>query len=100
MATKIIRKPGMDLEVWIRDLGKFDAYRVFMNKIQVGLSFELEKHYEVPAGVTSVRVQFEGQDGGISAIVDVTAAPAVLAKQDQGKTHDYEIATEAGGNGG
>lgn len=92
MTRKIQRSPGMQLEVWVKDRGEFDVFRVFMDGVQVALSIESEKHVEIPAGVSTVLVQFEGEDGGISVVVD-PSIPKVLERQNEsdGTSHAYEI---------
>jgi hypothetical protein len=92
MQVEVIRKPGMKLQLWIRDLGAFDPYRAFMDGVQLGPYFEVEKHIAIPEDMTVVMAQFDGDDGGASAIVDASVdPPARLAVQDEGFTHTYKI---------
>jgi hypothetical protein len=96
MASKVVRKPGMNLEVWIRDRGEFDPYRVFMDGVMMDLSFEVERHLVIPTDASVVIVQFDGEDGGLSAVFDVAAQPRkLLAKQTTGLHHRYEVVDEA-----
>ena len=92
METQVVRRAGMRLEVWVRDLGAFDPYRIFLDGIMFGPYFENETHLTIANDITDVVVQFEGEDGGASAIVDVAVTPpARLAREKDGASHHYKI---------
>ena len=95
MDMDVVRKAGMSLEVWVRDLGAFDPYRIFLDGIMFGPYFENETHLTVSGDITDVVVQFEGEDSGASAIVDAAVTPpARLARQKDGASHRYSITAE------
>lgn len=89
---------GRKLQLWIKDKGELDGISVFLNghlvrsfADQVTHKFPLER---APLSV-KLLVAFGGNDGGVTAIVDVTdsANELVLAKQkpEDGMKHEYVL---------
>lgn len=89
---------GKTLELWVRDKGEFDGIAIFLNGQIVGRVVDQKTHkfpLMRPPVSTSLRASFGGNDGGVSAIVDVTNAneQMVIGKQDaeDGIHHDYNL---------
>ena len=92
---------GMKLQLWVKDSGAFDGFAVILNGIQFDdVGDQAVRRYDIPtpAGRTEIAVQFGGNDGGVSAVVDIADKNGlpnrkVLANlgQDDGLRHDYVL---------
>jgi hypothetical protein len=86
---------GMQLELWVRDTGLFDGFAVFVNGSIVTTVGDQKTHkFPIPKPTNSeaIAVNFGGQDGGTSAIIDV-ADPSQLAtlETQTGVNHGYIV---------
>jgi hypothetical protein len=86
------------LELWVRDVGAFDGIAIYLNgKLieRIGDQQTVKFAIERPPGPTEIIVHFGGNDGGISAVVDVTDIDQqrALGKQTQGDglRHAYRV---------
>ena len=89
---------GKQLELWVRDTGLFDGIAIFLNGAiikRVGDQCTHKFRIERPRERQEVAVTFGGNDGGVSAIVDVTNPDqtVALAKLDMthGLTHRFVL---------
>jgi hypothetical protein len=90
---------GRVLELWVRDTGQFDGIAIFVDGAIVRKFVDQGTHripLDRPSAKVELAVAFGGNDGGISAIVDMTdpKLPETLGKfaANDGLTHRYEIA--------
>lgn len=87
--------PGMRHELWIKDTGDLEGFRVFLAGNTIDDVFEgTTKKYllHAPAPRYSINVQFNGTDGGASAIVQFTATGKSTLASTQGTDgHDYSV---------
>lgn len=85
----------VQLELWVRDTGLFDGFAVFVNgSIVQTIGDQLTHKFPIPkpANNQSIAINFGGQDGGTSAIVDVSDANQLVALETQtGSNHGYII---------
>jgi hypothetical protein len=84
---------GKEFELRVKDLGSLDQVDVFVNGALQSHITDQELHVfkiERPIAAMAIAVHFEGQDGGKSAIVDMTdpANPDMVASQT-GLIHSY-----------
>lgn len=88
-------KEGMKLALLVRDRGGFDGFSVYVNGNINGSSVmdQGPHRYEIPrpANKEVVVVQFGGNDGGDSAIFDLSGAAPKRVGEQQGRTHAYLI---------
>lgn len=95
----ITRRPGMKVELWVKDSGEFDGFAVYLdgNKIATIVD-DKTRSFALPEtnADLKVTVQFGGNDGGVSAIVHLMDDnnQSCLGKQ-RGMRHEYKIKTEA-----
>lgn len=89
---------GREIELWVRDTGQFDGIAIFVDGAIVQRFVDQGTHripLERPSAKVELAVAFGGNDGGISAIVDMTdpKLPMTLGKfgTNDGHTHRYEI---------
>lgn len=89
---------GRKLELWVRDTGLFDGIAIFLNGAiikRVGDQYTHKFSIARPREPEEVCVTFGGNDGGVSAIIDVTDPNQVfpLVKQDvsNGLTHKFVL---------
>jgi hypothetical protein len=89
---------GKKLELWVRDTGLFDGIAIFLNGAIIKRVGDQSTHKFVilrPREREEVAVTFGGNDGGISAIIDVTDPnqTVALGKQDptHGLTHKFVL---------
>jgi hypothetical protein len=89
---------GRKLELWVRDTGLFDGIAIFLNGAIIKRVGDQSTHKFVicrPREREEVAVTFGGNDGGITAIVDVTEPDQMvaLAKLDatNGLTHKFVL---------
>lgn len=89
---EINKTTAMKLELWVKDSGNFDGFAVYFDGDKIANVVDQGTHvYTLPdKGTLSVVVQFGGNDGGISAVVDNKDPnnQTCLGKQD-GKRHAY-----------
>ncbi|MDQ2643857.1 MAG: hypothetical protein M3020_08595 [Myxococcota bacterium] len=89
---------GKKLQLWVKDRGELDGISVFLNghlvrcfADQVTHKFPLER----PPESVKLLVAFGGNDGGVTAIVDVTDGnnELVVARQkpEDGMKHEYVL---------
>ncbi len=88
-------KVDMKLELWIKDAGMFDGFAVFVDGSlirKVGDQITHKSTISRPSGVEAIAINFGGQDGGVSAVVDVTDPNNNLTLEKQtGINHAYMI---------
>jgi hypothetical protein len=82
-------------ELRVKDKGELEQFDVFVNGTLRSHISDGEMHkfpLERPPSAMAIAVHFEGQDGGKSAIVDVTDPqnPVKIASQD-GLLHSYIV---------
>lgn len=91
--------PGKQYQLWVRDSGEFDGFAIYVNQTlvrQVGdqLTHKYPIVPPVPGGPSPlpIVIHFGGNDGGVSAIVDVTVPndEQVIEKQ-LGLKHSYLV---------
>lgn len=86
---------GKRLQLWVRDVGAFDGFAVFLDGhlvCEIGDQTTRKFPIERPDGVSSIVVHFAGRDGGVSAIVDVTDETAKVRLEGQeGLRHSYLV---------
>jgi hypothetical protein len=86
-------KDGMKLELWIWDSGELEGFAVYLNgqfldeKNIVAIKYPIGK----PDPKSAIVVEFGGDDGGATKVVDVAANNQVLEHQDSGDKHSYLI---------
>lgn len=86
---------GMKLELWVRDTGLFDGFAVYVNGSIVRVIGDQLTHKFLiprPQADETIVVNFAGDDGGISAVIDVAnpSGPNTVESQE-GKNHGYII---------
>jgi len=86
---------NMKLELWVRDTGLFDGFAVFVDGSIVKVVGDQQTHkfpIPRPTGDESIAINFAGQDGGTSAIIDVADANAPNTLETQtGINHGYIV---------
>ena len=86
---------GMKLELWVRDTGLFEGFAVFVDGSIVKVIGDKKTHkFPIPRpnGDPSIAINFGGQDGGTSAVIDVAnpGGPNTLETQT-GINHGYIV---------
>lgn len=93
--TVIEYKSGMKLVLMIKDTGGFDGFGVFVNgHLSFPIVFDQQKHrfdIDRPKKAEAVVIRFGGNDGGKSAIFDVSSDPPQALDRQEGLTHGYVI---------
>ena len=88
-------KPGMQLVLMVKDTRGFDGFEVFVNGVAAvpPVEDQLVHRYTVPrpAERTVVAVLFGGNDGGASAVFDVSGGQKTLLESQPGMKHVYVI---------
>ena len=92
---------GKKLQLWIKDRGELDGVSVFLNGHLVRSFADPITHkfpLERPPQSVKLLVAFGGNDGGVTAIVDVTDSgnELILAKQkpEDGMKHEYVLKSD------
>jgi hypothetical protein len=90
---------GRQLELWVRDTGLFDGIAIFLNGQRIRrIGDQITHRFPIdrPPISADITVAFGGNDGGITAIVDVTDGDdnqLVLGRLSQadGAEHTYTV---------
>lgn len=90
-------KEGMKLVLMIKDVGGFDGFGVYVNgHLSFPPVFDREKHrYDIdrPASSEAIVVRFGGNDGGKSAVFDISVDPPRALDSQVGITHAYIVSS-------
>ena len=94
--NRIEFKSGMKLFLYVWDSGEIEGFAVYVNDTLVTERNTLTRKYPLEpldSGESwGLIVQFAGQDGGATKIVDEATTPqTVLAHQDTGLSHAYMV---------
>lgn len=88
-------KLGMQLVLMVKDTGGFEGFEVFVNGVAATPPVEdmLVHRYTVPRPDERavVAVRFGGNDGGASAMFDVSGGQKTLLDSQKGMKHVYVI---------
>ena len=93
--TAIEYKDGMKLVLMIKDSGGLDGFGIYLNgHLSFPVIFDQQKHrYDIdrPNKPEAVVIRFGGNDGGKSAIFDISVDPPRAVERQEGLTHAYFI---------
>jgi hypothetical protein len=85
----------MKLQLWVRDTGLFEGFAVFVDGSIVTTVGDQKTHkFDIPRPESdeAVAVNFGGQDGGRSAIINVADPDQLMTLETQvGVNHGYVI---------
>jgi hypothetical protein len=86
---------GMVLELWVRDTGLFDGFAVYVNGSVIQKVGDQSTHkFSIPKPTAdlALAVNFGGQDGGVSSVVNIADPKNVVSLEKQtGLNHGYII---------